>query len=347
MRIISSPLYLGQMYNSIQQRQAFGIDATETNKMSDDIDRYQGSLVIFPEYMHFFLANIKDIANHQDGAILDVGSNRGDLTRNIRKKYPGTTTINMDLVPDFHKVAQMHDLAQGLNERSEYKIGNALSLPVEDNSLSAILYSRVLHEIYSYDCKELNVEKFSNSSVPKALEEAYKKLKPNGRVLIKDPAKPGDYDKLVKLQNFKDNKSIYYTHENLMRADVRKLDTFNLLKRFCNEFEPAKGNYMFSSDSCTMPKWLAAEFIRHRKFNDTKLHWQDEINERYGVMTNEEYKSLAQKIGYKVIKAEYNFKPDNENFYSIDNEFIIEDMNGNRLIQEKEFPVDQYLVLEK
>lgn len=334
--------------NLFQPSPAFGINATETNKLSTDIDRYQSTMTFFPEYTKFFTENIDRLKTKGPKIILDVGSNQGELTRNLRKKFPRIKTINLELSAQLNKIAKEKDKKSGLSQNVLYKTGNAMALPVNNNSIDAILFSRIVHEVYSYDCEKLNTEKFSLDSVERLFEEAHKKLKKNGRVLIKDPAKPEDYNKIVIISNFKEGDGFdSASKEELLDTDIKKLKDKNLLRRFCYEFEPAKGHYLINDDSVILSKWLASEFIRHRKFNDTPFHWNDEINEQYGVMTNKEYQKLAQKSGFRVILAEHNFKEDNNNFYAINDAFTINDTDGNLLIQEKEFPVDQYLVLEK
>lgn len=334
--------------NRTNQKPSFGINATETAKLSEDIDRYQSTMTIFPEYAKFFIENVDKIRTKGPKTILDAGSNQGELTRIIRKNFPKMKTINLDLVPTLSRISKKKDKEEKLTQNVFYKSGNAMDLPVSNNSLDAIMFSRIIHEIYSYDCEKLGAEKFSMDSVERTFLNAHNKLRKNGRVLIKDPAKPDDYNKLVVIKNFKNKDDVKFkTKDLLLNADVTKLKTRNLLKRFCYEFEPANGHFVFNKDECIMPKWLASEFIRHRKFSDTELHWKDEINEQYGIMTNKEYKKLAEKSGFKVVLAEHNFKPDSNNFYAINDEFQIFDTDGNKLVQEKEFPVDQYLILEK
>lgn len=326
----------------------FGISATETAKLSCDIDRYESSMVFFPEYTKFFLDNIGCVKTKGAKTVVDVGSNQGELTRNVRKKYPKMKTVNVELTSQMNRIARHKDKQLKLDKNVVYRKGNALKLPLNNNSVDVILFSRVLHEIYSYDSPELNASKFSLDSIERCFTEASQKLKKKGLIIVKDPAKPEDYNKLVILSNFVDGYNDFKkSNEELQKANVTELRGLALLKRFCLDFEPAKGYYFFSGNRCVMPKWLASEFIRHRKFNDTELHWKDEINEQYGIMTNAEYKKMALNLGFKIIKAEHNFKENAKNFYAINNEFKIFDLEQNELLQEKEFPVDQYLVLEK
>lgn len=327
---------------------AFGINATETAKLSCDIDRYESTMTFFPEYTKFFLENISAVRTKGPKTVVDVGSNQGELARNVRKKFPKMKTINVELISEMNKIARNKDKKLKLDKNVTYRKGNAFKLPVNNNSVDVILFSRVVHEIFSYDSEEFGATKFSLDSVEKAFSEAAKKLKKNGRIIVKDPAKPEDYNKLVVLSGFKDGFAyLDKTAEEIKKADVTKLKGIALLKRFCTDFEPAQGYYFFAGDSCVMPKWLASEFIRHRKFNDTELHWNDELNEQYGVMTNDEYKKLASNLGFRVIKAEHNFKDDKNNYYAIHDDFKIHDLAGMELTQEEDFPVDQYLVLEK
>ena len=295
----------------------------------------------------FFDSYVQEIAlSSLNPHIADIGACTGDLMRNIRANYPNIYTTNLDLTDAFAAAAQKEDEEAGLSSNTDYICANALSLPFEASSMNALFYSRVFHEIYSYESPEFNTGKFSEESIAKALKEAHRVLKPGGMVLIQDPAKPQNCFELVTISNFSD-KSTNISDEELLKADVTKLKGEDLLRRFLLEFEPAKNNYKKLPKGYQMPKWLASEFIRHRRFNETKEHWADEINEQYSPITPKEYVDLAKSIGFEYAGSDVLFLPDEKNIYAYTNAFEVTDSQGNKMLQSKDFPLGMLLALKK
>ena len=62
--------------------------------------------------------------------------------------------------------------AEGTADRTEFKHGNALDVPFEDNTFDIVTMGSVLHEMHGE-----NLEK-------KALSEVKRVLKPNGRLIV-------------------------------------------------------------------------------------------------------------------------------------------------------------------
>ena len=96
-----------------------------------------------------------------------------------------------------------------------------------------------------------------------------------------------------------------------------------------------------------MPKWLIGEFIRHRKFNDTKQHWDDEINESYCSISLQDCISLAKNSNFKVIECAQQFNGLCLNYYHFDkNNFEIYNSVGDEL-NEIDFPQHYHIILQK
>lgn len=69
-----------------------------------------------------------------------------------------------------------------------------------------------------------------------------------------------------------------------------------------------------------MPKWLAQEFIRQRKFNDTAMHWTDELNEQYVPYDWQEFVAIAKKAGFSPVDISKETLGYELNFYHIPKE---------------------------
>lgn len=324
---------------------SFKADIKNLQKTINDVDRYTktmtidlGDLIWAKEVL--FRAPMKSI-------ILDVGSNNGDLCRELRKINPMAQTINLDLSAQMHTIAKKKDVISGLTKNTTYIVGNAFDIPVKDESLNVIICNRVLHEIYSYASGEHGEKAFSKDSIQHFFKHAYKKLAQGGQLLINDCCPPENPNELCTITNFKVGKNL--SDKEILNCDIRYLNDYNLLKRFCIEFEPAKGLYCFKDNEkkCIMPKWLLEEFIRHRKFNDTIKHWNDEINESYCATSMFDCMEFGENAGFIIKQCGQGAKGGEQNFYHFTNkDFKIYDFKGKTL-DESDFPQHYHIILQK
>lgn len=311
-----------------------------------DIKKFATQMNLVWEDVVFFINQINSHSN-EDAClkVADIGSCNGDMSRFLRRYIAKDIyTYNVDIYEPLNDIAKIRDTECGLVNNVEYALGDALRLPFEQESLDVLIYSRIFHEIFSYE-PDIAKNGFSNTSVFKALQQAKKCLKKNGIILIQDPAKPAEYNSKVCMSNFAQPKKVL-NETDLLNTDVSVLGTEDLLRRFLIEFEPVAGQYKVTPKGYVFDKWIASEFIRHRKFNDSQSHWNKEICELYGPLSIFDYKYIAKTLGFKVKSAQYvRFKKAN-NFYAINNEFDIT-QNGKKLSQYRSFPVSMYIVLQK
>ena len=310
-----------------------------------NIDNFANQMSLVWDDVEFFINQINKYSNgHARINVADIGSCNGDMSRFIRKYInKNIYTYNVEISEQLNKVAQDRDNKTGLTQNVEYIIGDALKLPFKQSSMDILIFSRIFHEIFSYK-SNTNKNGFSNTSVFDALREAKRCLKNNGLVIIQDPARPPKYDTKVCMQNFLHKKALNVNE--LLNVDVSKLGTEDLLRRFLIEFKPVYGKYEITPNGYIFDKWVASEFIRHRKFNDSQAHWDKEICELYGPLSIGDYKYMAKVLGFKVKYAQYIRFPKARNFYAINNEFDIE-QNGKKLVQYRSFPISMYIVLQK
>lgn len=332
---------------------SFGINPLATVKQHAAIASYQSSMQAHTvSRVDFFinaLRTLKTVGSNKK--IVDVGSCTGDLCRCIREHFPLYRTIGCDINSKMIEKARELDAEKGLTAGSEYLTANALDMNLPEQSVDAVCASSSLHELYSYDSPELGDDKFSLESIRRFLKNSLVILKPGGKVISTEPAKPSDFQEILRLTNL--NKTNGRTpacgsDEELLAADVTQLSTYDLLRRFCREFEPAQGKYSLGRDFCEMPKGLVTEFIRHRKFAGSQGDWDDEMNEQYGVVTPQEIREMAKDVGFDILRAENSRFPQEPSFYSVsDDEFHIENLRGRRIRMEDEFPYKLFLELEK
>ncbi len=107
----------------------------------------------------------------------------------LLKDIPERQIIGLDIseVALAYSVAKTARFGYG---KISYTAASCTELPFADNSLSALTFSAVLHEVYSYIPD-------GNKAVKATMSEVARTLKPNGAVLIRDFAHPEITDDVV------------------------------------------------------------------------------------------------------------------------------------------------------
>lgn len=113
----------------------------------------------------------------KSGSVLDVGSGGGDLAETFMNAGFAVTALdgNSESVARTARrgIPAVHGFAEELDE---------LFAP---ESFDNVLFSSVLHEVFSYGKGE--------ASINRALEAAYRVLKPGGKILIRDGVRPDNW----------------------------------------------------------------------------------------------------------------------------------------------------------
>lgn len=309
------------------------------------------------ENLKFFVGGLNKIDTNDKRKgnplqIADIGCCDGALCRTISDFMPSETKYyGIDLSSDMLETAKEKDKKAGkLN--THYETGNAFNLPFKENKMDAIIASSIMHELYSYESEEYNEKPYSRESILHFMQGAYDCLKPGGVLIIKDPATPqADAFEKVKIANANKEDGVYPSiedEEELKKADITKLCTYDKLRRFTTDFYPAKGNIEWDENGdCIMPRWLVTEFVRHRKWLATPENWAYEIKENYGTMRPDQMAEYSKKAGFNAVKIENISIPNENNIYAIkDGEFEIKDMDDNNLSLE-DFPMFLEVVLRK
>jgi SAM-dependent methyltransferase len=247
--------------------------------------------------------------------IYDIGTGTGNLLISLfiifKTKYPNLklSMVGIDLMETSIKKAienankneiTIKAISDGdiiFHISNATKIDSIESLPKADY----IIYSSIIHEIYSYTkqldnnfvCSEIK----RIQSVEKALEQAYELLKPNGKVIIRDFIRPDMSNEIINVAFQKDKyQDICVTFQNFIddhRKQSRHYFLFTLVYPSCQTLECVDDEYLvYETNIQTLYEFL------YRK--DYKNNWEVELNERYGFWTQSGISSLLTTCGFKI-----------------------------------------------
>lgn len=252
------------------------------------------------------------------GKLLTVGAGAGDEIEVLEKMFPFTTHyIGLDLSSIALSVVK-NEL--GLSPNLDLTLGNAARLPFSDNALNCIVYSAILHEVFSYLPQG---EKAWSS----AIGEGFRVLAPGGYMLVRDPAAPREgvaVDVTFKTEfakNFYDYFSHCYRVEN---------DSMN----GADNFPCRKGGQPISLERAQVGELLMHFRNFTRDFKRGLTHFGDlewkEIREAYFVyeqgvaLAPDAYVKRSLDIGEKcsIILVDKNLSPRPET-----NQFLSEHFN--------------------
>lgn len=108
---------------------------------------------------------------NKDDTILDVGFGFGVQDIHWMKKYNPKKIIGLNISPTQVKVGRELVEEEGLSEKIDFRVGDAVNLDFEDNSFDMLI---ALDCIYHFNTRE------------KFIKEAYRVLKPNGKLVFSD-----------------------------------------------------------------------------------------------------------------------------------------------------------------
>jgi SAM-dependent methyltransferase len=125
------------------------------------------------------------ILEHVTGRkVLDIGPGGGVLLDLLEERMPGVTPVGIDISSNVIEALQQRKQREG--RRWEVLQGDALNLKdyVEAGSVDTVIFSSILHELYSY--VPFGGVKFNHDTVAAALRSAFDVLSPGGTIIIRD-----------------------------------------------------------------------------------------------------------------------------------------------------------------
>lgn len=227
---------------------------------------------------------IEDICPHvKPGMIVDKGCGTGTLLVHLSTLFPESEIVGMDLSSELLRTS---DGQYYPNHNVSVVRGNIIHQRFTPGTVSTIILSSVVHEIYSYTG-------YDRDQVRLALTNAHIELEKGGRVVIRDGIKPS------------------LTGNVWMRCDAETEERF---RRFAREFKnkSPKPGVEFSEHVIDGVKWFYLDIHGANEFlskKDYLANWAMEVNEEFGVWSLEEWKVEFAKLGYRVRECRSYLNP--------------------------------------
>lgn len=228
---------------------------------------------------------VRDIGPHiRPGRIVDKGCGTGTLLTHLSELFGESEIIGMDLS------SEMRRMSEGLhyhNHNVAIVAGNIIEQRFPQGSLSTVIYSSVMHEIYSYNG-------YDRDQIRLALKNTRNELARGGRLIIRDGIKPDASDGKI-----------------WMRADDETKERFY---RFANDFKgkSTSPGIAFEERAIEGVTWFYLSLHEANEFlskKDYLANWAIECNEEFGVFTKEQWIAELETAGYRVVQCQSYMNP--------------------------------------
>lgn len=215
------------------------------------------------------------ILDHVTGQkVLDIGPGGGVLLDLLEERMPEVTPIGIDISSNVVEALRQRKQREG--RHWEVLQGDALNLKdfVEAGTVDTVIFSSILHELYSY--VPLNGNKFNHDTVSAALRSAFAVLSAGGVIIIRD--------------------GIMTEPASLLRR-VRFLEEDGLvwLERYAKDFAGRQIQFQrLGEQEVLMPVNDAMEFLYTYTWGEEAyIH---EVQEQFGYFTPTEFASFIEQI---------------------------------------------------
>ncbi len=217
--------------------------------------------------------------------IVDKGCGTGTLLIHLSNLHSEAQIVGMDLSRDLlHRSEGQHYA----NHNVAVVMGNIIHKRFADGTVSTIIFSSVMHEVYSYNGYDRN-------QIRLALKNAWLELMAGGRIIIRDGVKPKDGDKLVWLR-------------------CKDAELEERFRKFAREFKgkSAKPGFAYEErvfDGVTHFRMTLHEANEFLSKKDYLTNWSMEVNEEFGVWTTDEWAHELTNLGYRMVHCDSYLNP--------------------------------------
>lgn len=202
------------------------------------------------------------------GVIAEIGCGTGTVLELLRRTFPDSRLVGVDLSPEMLRRCRERFPALELVR------GDAVEPIFEDGSVDTLVLCSTLHEVFSY-------KGYDYSAVRRALRLAAAALRPEGRLILRDGVKPAQHD------------VVFMTFLNE--------ETLERFHRFAREFGSSPIVWRWIDGRAQVARRDAMEFLSKYIYH---TNWAHEVKEHFGVFTLEEWKSELAAAGLRVLHAE-------------------------------------------
>ena len=239
-------------------------------------ENYQRYLVRMTESMKYSTKGLIPLLAKNSNNILDVGCGSGVMLKALEKENPKVKLTGIDLNIDAIK---------RLKENTNWKLYHMDFMDLSNIKFDTIIFSSILHEISSYH-KDLN-KRFTEQPILEALEKSNELLNDGGNIIVRDgllsPINERHNKLVITFTDLNDHVWLYRFQKDFKGFDNLDIDT-NIVKLENNRYLVSEG---FLKEFLCTYTWGEESYSR-------------EINERFGIITKDEWISLINKSGFRI-----------------------------------------------
>ncbi|WCT56867.1 class I SAM-dependent methyltransferase [Paenibacillus kyungheensis] len=205
--------------------------------------------------------------------IIDIGPGGGVMLDLIEEEWSDKRAIGIDISENVIEALQRKKQLEGRSW--EVMKGDALALReiVEPGSVDSVLFSSILHELYSY--VPFNGHKFNLETVAAALSSAYDVLSTGGRIIIRDGIMTEPTGQKRRIQFLQD-------------------DGLSALERYAQDFVGRSIEYEVTGEQEVMMLVNdAMEFLYTYTWGEEA--YVHEVQEQFGYMTPSQYRTFIEQ----------------------------------------------------
>lgn len=203
--------------------------------------------------------------------VLDVGPGGGALMDLMEEVFKDKLIYGIDISENV--IRELNKKKSTSNHQWNVIKGDALKLEEYLKPVDTIIYSSIIHELYSYI--ETDGLKFNYKTILRAITSAYNILKVGGVIIIRDG---------IMTENKGDKRIIEFKDEK----------DLNILNNYCHDFKGRDINYeLIAPNKVIMLVNDAMEFLYTYTWGENS--YAHEVNEQFGYFTPIEYINFFNK----------------------------------------------------